>query len=71
MFDNYEAVEHLQSLLRLARNENHKKADEYAAALDETRIISDFVDDRQLQRLFLGLLGIPCELRWPKMLTRF
>ena len=44
-FDKYEAVELLQSLLRLVRNKNHHKADEYAAALD----------DQQLQRLFLGL----------------
>ena len=55
MFDKYEAVELLQSLLRLARNENHQKADEYAAALDEIKTRSDFVDDQQLQRLFLGL----------------
>ena len=51
MFDKYEAVELLQSLLRLARNENHQKAD---AALDEIKTRSDFVDDQQLQRLFLG-----------------
>ena len=40
MFDKYEAVELLQSLLRLARNENHQKADDYAAALDEIKSIS-------------------------------
>ena len=57
MFDKYMAVELLQSLLRLATNENHKKADEYAAALDEIKTRSDYVDDQQLQRLFLGLLG--------------
>ena len=55
IFDKYEAVELLQSLLRLARNENHQKADEYAAALDEIKTKSDFVDDQQLQRLFLCL----------------
>ena len=59
MFDKYEAVELLQSLLRLVRNENHQKADEYAAALDEIKTRSDFVDDQELQRLFLGLLGDP------------
>ena len=50
MFDKYEAVELLQSLLRLARNENHQKADEYAAALGEIKTRSDFVDDQQLRR---------------------
>ena len=54
-FDKYEAVELLQSLLRLVRNKNHHKADEYAAALDEIKTRSDFVNDQQLQRLFLGL----------------
>ena len=59
MFDKYEAVELLQSLLRLARNENHQKADEYAAALDEIKTRSDFVDDQPRQRLW----GIPWEQR--------
>ena len=57
MFDKYETVELLQSLLCLERNKNHQKADEYAAALDEINTRSDFVDDQQLQHLFLGLLG--------------
>ena len=57
MFDKYEAVELLQSLLRLARNENHQKADEYTAALDQIKARSTFVDDQQLQYLSLGLLG--------------
>ena len=59
MFDKYETAELVQSLLRLARNENHQKSDEYAAALDEIKTRSDFVDDRQLQRLVLGLLRDP------------
>ena len=66
MFDKYEAVELLQSLLRLARNENHQKADEYAAALDEIKTRSDFVNDQQLQRLFLGLLGDPVRAKVAK-----
>lgn len=41
MFDRYEAVELLQSLVRLARNEAHHKADEYAAALDKVRASAD------------------------------
>ena len=66
MFDKYEAVELLQSLLRLERNENHQKADEYAAALDEIKTRSDFVDDQQLQRLFLGLLEDPVRAKVAK-----
>ena len=66
MFDKYEAVELLQLLLHLARNENRQKADEYAAALDEIKTRSDFVDDQQLQCLFLGLLGDPVQAKVAK-----
>ena len=59
MFDKYEALDLLQSLVRLARNKSHKKADEYAAALDEIRARTDSLDHLQLQHLFLGLLGDP------------
>ena len=52
--------------MRLARNENHQKADEYAAALDEIKTRSDFVDDQQLQRLSLGLLGDPVRAKVAK-----
>ena len=58
MFDKYEALDLLQSLVHLARNESHKKSDEYAAALDEIRARTDALDHLQLQRLFLGSLGI-------------
>ena len=58
MFDKYESLDLLQSLVRLARNESHKKADEYAAALDEIRARTDSLDHLQLQRLFLGYWGI-------------
>ena len=66
MFDKYEAVELLQSLLRLARNENHQKADEYAVALDEIKTRSDFVDDQRFQRLFLGFLVDPVRAKVAK-----
>ena len=66
MFDKYEALDLLQSLVRLARNESHKKADEYAAALDEIRARTDALDHSQLQRFFLGLLGILFVLRSPR-----
>ena len=59
MFDKYEVLDLLQSLVRLARNESHKKADEYAAALDEIGARTDALNHLQLQHLFLGLLGDP------------
>ena len=58
MFDRYEAVELLQSLVRLARNEAHEKADTYAATLDEVKARANLLDKESLQRLLVGLLGI-------------
>ena len=69
MFDKYESLDLLQSLVRLARNESHKKADEYAAALDEIRARTDALDHLQLQRLFLGLLGDPVHAKVAKEAT--
>lgn len=57
MFDRYEAVKLLQSLVRLARNEADDKADEYAAVLDEVRARADQLDREALQGLLTGLLG--------------
>ena len=37
LFDRYEAIELLETLVRLARTQAHAKADEYAAALDEVK----------------------------------
>lgn len=54
MFDKYKALDLLQSLVRLARNESHKKADEYAAALDEIRARMDALDHLQLYRAFFS-----------------
>ena len=59
MFDKYEVLDLLQSLVRLARNKSHKKCDKYATALDEIRDRKNATDHLQLQRLFLGLLGDP------------
>lgn len=66
LFDRYEAIELLQSLLRLARNEGLEKANEYAAALDEIRARFDQLENVQLQRLFLGLLGDPVRAKVAK-----
>ena len=63
MFDRYEAIELLQSLVRLARNEAHEKADLYAAALDEVRARADLLDNESLQRLLVGLLEDPVRAR--------
>jgi len=60
MFDKYEALDLPQSLVRLARNESHKKADEYAAALDEIRARTDALDLSHLQRLFSRVIGGSC-----------
>ena len=66
MFDRHEAIQLLQSLVRLARNENHAKADEYTAAADEIRARADSLEKGQLQRLFLGLLGDPVRAKIAK-----
>ena len=59
MFNRYEAHDLLQSLVHVARNKSHKKADEYAAALDEIRARTNALDHLQQQCFFLGLLGDP------------
>ena len=59
MSDKYAALYLLQCLIRLARNESHKKAEEYAAALDEIRARTDALDQLKLQHLLLTLLGDP------------
>ena len=59
MFNKFEAIDLLNSLVRLARSKGHQKAEEYAAAQDEIRARMDSLDAPQLQRLYLGLLGDP------------
>ena len=66
LFDRYEAVELLQSLVRVARGQAHEKADEFAAALDEVKSRADAVDPAQLQRLLIGLLGDPVRAKVAK-----
>ena len=69
MFDRYEAVKLLQSLVRLSRNEADDKADEYAAELDEVRARADQLDREALQWLLTGLLGDPVRARIAKEAT--
>ena len=69
MFDRYEAVELLHSLVSLARNEAHEKADTYVATLDEVKARADLLDKESLQRLLVGLLGDPVRAKVAKEAT--
>ena len=69
MFDRYEAVQLLQSLVRLARNEAHEKANKYAATLDEVEARADLLDKESLQRLLVDLLGDPVRAKVAKEAT--
>jgi len=60
MFDRYGAVELLQSLVRLARNEAHEKADMYAEALDEVRARLDQLDKEVVAEASCGFLEGSC-----------
>ena len=60
MFDRYEAVELLQSLVRLARNEAHEKADTYAATLDEVKARADLLDKDIVTEAARGPFGGSC-----------
>ncbi|KAJ7386314.1 hypothetical protein OS493_010722 [Desmophyllum pertusum] len=53
------SVELLQSLVRLACNEAHEKADVFAAALDKVRARTDQLDKGSLQRILVGFLADP------------
>ena len=69
MFDRYEVVELFQSLVRLARNEAHEKADMYAVTLDEVKARADLLDKESLQRRLVGLLGDPVRAEVAKEAT--
>ena len=66
LFDRYEAIDMLQSLVKVARTEAHGKADEFAAALDEVKARADNLDLQNLQRLMIGLLGDPVRAKIAK-----
>lgn len=66
MFDRHEAIQLLHAVVRLARNENHEKAEEYAASADEIRTRALDLENDRLQRLFLGLLGDPVRAKIAK-----
>ena len=66
LFDRFEAVELLQSLVRVARGQAHEKSDEFSAALDEVKSRAEGLDSGQLQRLMVGLLGDPVRAKIAK-----
>lgn len=66
LFDRHEAVELLETLVRLARTQAHDKADEYAAALDEVKARQASIEPDHLQRLMLGLIGDPLRAKMAK-----
>lgn len=69
LFDRYEAIELLETLVRLARTQAHDKADEYAAALDEVKTRQVPLEPALLHRLMLGLVGDPLRAKMAKEAT--
>ena len=69
LFDRHEAIELLESLVRLARTQTHDKAEEYSAALDEVQATQASLEPGHLQRLMLGLVGDPLRAKMPKEAT--
>lgn len=69
LFDRYEALELLETLVRLARTQAHEKADEYAAVLDEVKARQSTLEPAVLQRLMLGLVGDPLRAKMAKEAT--
>ena len=66
LFDRHEAIELLESLVRLARTQAHDKAEEYSAALDEVKARQASLESGHLQRLMLGLVGDPLRAKMAK-----
>ena len=64
-----EAIELLESLVRLARRQAHDKAEEHSAALDEVKARQASLESGHLQRLMLGLVGDPLRDKMAKEAT--
>ena len=64
LLDPFEAIELLETLVRLARTQAHRKADEYVAALEEVKTRQPTLDSIYLQCLVWW--GTLLEQRWPK-----
>jgi len=69
LFDRFEVIELLETLVRLARTQAHEKADEYAAALEEGKVRQLSLDSPHLQRLMLGVAGDPLRKKMAKEAT--
>ena len=69
LFDRHEAIQLLESLVRLARTQAHDKAEEYSAALDEVKARQASLESGHLQRLMLGLVGDPLRAKMAKEAT--
>lgn len=59
LFDPFEAIQLLETLVCLARTQAHGKADEYAAELEEVKTRQPTPDSTHIQRLMLDLVGNP------------
>ena len=66
LFDRHEALELVESLVRLARTQAHDKAEEYWRALDEVKARQASLESGHLQCLMLGLVGYPLRAKMAK-----
>ena len=66
LFDRHEAIELLESLVRLARTQAHDKAKEYSAAVDKVKARQASLESGHLQHLMLGLVGDPLRAKMAK-----
>ena len=69
LFDPFEAIELLETLVRLAMTQAHEKADECAAVLEEVKTRQPTRLSAHLQRLMLGLVGDPLRAKMAKEAT--
>ena len=69
LFDRHEAIQLLESLVRLARTQAHDKAEEYLAALDEVKARQASLESGHLQHLMLGMVGDPLRAKMAKEAT--
>ena len=65
LFDFHEAIEFLESLVRIARTQAQDKAEEHSAALDEVKARQASLETGHLQRLMLVLGSDPLGPKWP------
>ena len=71
LFDRHEALELLESLVRLPRTQGRDEAEEYSATLDEVKAKQACLECGHSQRLILGLVGDPLRTKMAKEATSF